>query len=385
MSATILQDCECVWINARLATFDASIPIPYGARTEHAIGTRGETIAAIAPMAEISADSLRGEIYDVQGAWITPGLVDCHTHLVYGGSRIRENEMRLGGVPYAEIAKQGGGIMATVRATRALDESQLLDISVPRLNALVGEGVTTVEIKSGYGLSLSQELKMLRVIRRLAEHAAVNISATLLAAHALPPEYAGRADEYVDLICDEIIPAAANEKLADAVDVFCEGIAFPPDQCRRIFQAAHEYGLAVKGHAEQLTNLGGSRLLAEFAALSADHLENLDDPGVRALAKSGTVAVLLPSAFYYLRGTQKPPVAGLRAAGVPIAVASDLNPGTSPLASIRLAMNLACVLLALTPEETLTGVTRHAARFGLIRPAGDSMCGKTGRFFGLGY
>jgi imidazolonepropionase len=381
MSASFPRNCDRVWINARLATFDESISIPYGARTEHAIGTRGENIAAIAPMVEIAPDALRGEIYDAQGAWITPGLIDCHTHLVYGGSRLGENERRLAGISYSEISKQGGGIMATVRATRALDESRLLDVSLPRLNALVDEGVTTVEIKSGYGLSLSEELKLLRVIRRIAECAPVNVSATLLAAHALPPEYAGRAYDYVSLICDEIIPAAAKEKLADAVDVFCENIAFSPEQCRRIFDAARKCGLAVKGHMEQLTNLGGSRLAAQYGALSADHLEHLDGPGVQALARSGAVAVLLPGAFYYLRNTQKPPVGELRAAGVPIAVASDLNPGTSPLASIRLAMNFACILFGLTAEEVLAGVTCHAARaLGLSDRLGTLSPGKQADF-----
>ena len=245
--------------------------------------------------------------------------------------------MRWSGVSYEEIARQGGGILATVRATRAMGESELLAASLPRLQALAAEGVTTVEIKSGYGLTLADELKMLRVARRLAEHVPVNISTTLLAAHALPPEFAGRADEYMTHVCDEIIPAAAAERLADAVDVFCERIAFSPAQCERVFAAAGQHGLPVKGHFEQLSNLGGARLAARFKALSADHLEHLDAAGVQVLAEAGTVAVLLPGAYYFLRQTQKPPVAALRAAGVPMAVASDLNPGTCPLASLRLA------------------------------------------------
>ncbi len=289
--------------------------------------------------------------------------------------------MRRRGVSYAEIARQGGGILSTVRATRALSESQLVDAARPRLDSLLREGVTTVEIKSGYGLTLADELKMLRAARRLGELAPVNVVATLLAAHAVPPEYAGRADDYITLICDEILPAAAAEHLADAVDVFCESVAISPTQCRRVFEAAGRYGLPVKGHMEQLSNRGGSQLAAEFHALSVDHLEHLDADGVRAIAASGTVAVLLPGATYFLRETHRPPIEQLRAAGVPMAVATDLNPGTCPLASLRLMMNMASTLFGLTPEESLAGTTRWAAQaLGLSDRVGTLAVGRQADF-----
>ncbi len=381
MPVSAIPSCDRLWINARLATMEAGGAAPYGARLGCAIGVRGGKIAAIVPMDCLPQDTGTAEVIDAGNAWITPGLVDCHTHLIYGGNRAREIEMRWSGVSYEEIARQGGGILATVRATRALGESELLAASLPRLQALAAEGVTTVEIKSGYGLTLGDELKMLRVARRLAEHVPVNVSTTLLAAHALPPEFAGRADDYVTHVCDEMIPAAAAEGLADAVDVFCERIAFSPAQCERVFAAAGRHGLPVKGHFEQLSDLGGARLAARFKALSADHLEHLDPSGVQAMAEAGTVAVLLPGAFYFLRETQKPPVAVLRAAGVPMAVASDLNPGTCPLASLRLALNMACTLFGLTPEEALAGATRHAARaLGLADHLGTLTVGKQADF-----
>jgi imidazolonepropionase len=270
--------------------------------------------------------------------------------------------MRLAGVPYAEIARRGGGIISTVRQTRLCSPSALQQAAKPRLEALAAEGVCCVEIKSGYGLTTEDELKMLRVARALGDEAGIEVSPTLLAAHAVPPEFAGRADEYVSIICNEMIPAVASEKLADSVDVFCETIAYTVAQCERIFTAARTHGLAVKGHVEQLSNSHGVALVARFGGLSADHLEYLDDAGVEAMAKAGTVAVVLPGAFYFLREKQKPPVAKLRAAGVPIALATDLNPGTSPFASLRLAMNMACVLFCFTPEEALAAVTREAAK-----------------------
>ncbi|NLF07423.1 MAG: imidazolonepropionase [Pirellulaceae bacterium] len=321
------------------------------------------------------------EIIDARGAWITPGLIDCHTHLVYGGNRSREIEQRRLGATYEEIARRGGGILSTVRATRAMSESQLLDASLPRLHALADEGATTVEIKSGYGLTLNDELKMLRVARRLAELVPVNVRTTLLAAHALPPEFAGRPDDYIRMVCEEIIPAAADEGLSDAVDVFCERIAFSPAQCERVFESARRRGLPVKGHVEQLSDFGGARLAARFNALSVDHLEYLAPDDVRTLAASGTTAVLLPGAFYFLRETQKPPVERLRTAGVPMAVASDLNPGTSPLCSLRLAINMAGTLFGLTPEEALAGATRAAARaLGLADSVGILAVGKQADF-----
>jgi imidazolonepropionase len=360
---------ESIWLNCRLAgAADAGL---------QAIVVRAGRITGIVPMQQHDRSLTSDRLHDAHGAWLTPGFVDCHTHLIWAGSRAAEIEQRFRGVPYAEIAKQGGGILSTVRATRASSEEELLAQALPRLKALMAEGVTTVEIKSGYGLTLADELKMLRVARKLGEIAKVNVRTTLLAAHAVPPEFAGRADDYVNLICDEIIPAAATEKLADAVDVFCEHIAFSTAQCERVFAASQKHGLPVKGHMEQLSNLGGSQLAARFKALSVDHIEYLDQAGVDAIAKSGTVAVLLPGAFYFLRETQKPPVAALRAAGVPMAVSTDLNPGTSPFASLRVMMNMACTLFGLTPDEALAGVTRHAARaLGLNGDTGEIAVGK---------
>jgi imidazolonepropionase len=325
---------------------------------------------------------------DGGGGWLTPGLVDCHTHLVFGGDRAAEFELRLEGASYEEIARAGGGILSTVKATRSASEATLLVASASRLARLEAEGVTTVEIKSGYGLDTASELKMLRVARQLGERALgqaapsaiggdppARVVTSLLAAHAVPPEYQGRADDYVDLVCEEIIPAAAAEGLADAVDAFCERIAFSPAQCERVFAAARRHGLPVKLHADQLSNGGGAALAARCGALSAEHLEHTDEAGVAALAAAGTVAVLLPGAFYYLRESQVPPVAALRRHGVPIAIATDCNPGSSPLLSPLFAMNMACTLFRLTPAEALAGFTVHAAaalglgdRIGRIAP-----------------
>ncbi|MBX9269157.1 imidazolonepropionase [Chromobacterium violaceum] len=351
-----------LWLNARLATMDPVHGVPYGALEGHSLLLRDGHIEAVMPQAEADAAAFDGEVFDLQGRWVTPGFVDCHTHLVYGGSRAAEWEKRLTGVPYQQIAAEGGGIVSTVRATRWLDEEELALASLPRLKALMAEGVTTVEIKSGYGLTLADELKQLAAARRLEASLPVEVATTLLAAHAVPPEYTGDADGYVDLVVESILPVAARAGLAEAVDAFCESVGFSPAQTRRVFEAARAHGLKVKGHVEQLSNLHGAELVAEFGGLSADHIEYLDDAGVAALKRAGTVAVLLPGAFYFLRETQKPPVDKLRAAGVPMAVSTDLNPGTSPFASIRLAMNQACVLFGLTPEEALAGVTRHAAQ-----------------------
>lgn len=296
------------------------------------------------------------------GGVITPGLVDCHTHLVFGGNRADEFALRLEGASYAEIAQAGGGILSTVRATRAASEDELIATTLPRLAALMADGVTTVEIKSGYGLTVADELKMLRVARRLGERLPVRIVPTLLGAHALPPEYSDDKDGYIRLVCDEMIPAAAAEGLADAVDVFCESIAFSPAQCERVFDAAARHGLHVKAHAEQLSNLGGATLAARHRALSADHIEYLDDAGVHAMAEAGTVATLLPGAYLTLRETQLPPVEALRRHGVPIAIATDANPGSSPLFMPTLMLNLACTLFRLTPREALAGMTANGAR-----------------------
>jgi imidazolonepropionase len=322
----------------------------------------GERIAGLWPSREFDEALAQGATEAGRGGVLTPGLVDCHTHLVYAGNRAGEFEQRLEGVSYEEIARAGGGILSTVRATRAASEDELIAASLPRLDALLADGVTTVEIKSGYGLTLADELKMLRVARRLGQLRPVRVLTTLLGAHALPPEYSGRADDYVSLVCEQMIPAAAAEGLADAVDVFCEGIGFSPAQCARIFQAARAHGLALKAHAEQLSNLGGSALAAHYGALSADHIEYLDEAGVRAMAAAGTVAVLLPGAFHVLRETQLPPIELLRRYGVPMAVASDANPGTSPICMPSLHLNLACSLFRLTPREALSGMTAQAAR-----------------------
>jgi imidazolonepropionase len=303
-----------------------------------------------------------GPSVDCRGALVTPGLIDCHTHLVYGGNRATEFEKRLNGLSYSDISKAGGGIMSTVRATRAATESELVKSALKRLDILMAEGVTTVEVKSGYGLNVETEIKMLRVIRQLQDLRPVTIKATFLGAHAFPAEFKDNHQAYVDLVCHQALPAAASENLVDAVDVFCEGIGFSVEETEQVFIAARKLGLPVKLHAEQLSNLGGSKLAAKYGALSVDHIEYLDQEGVDAIQNSGTVAVLLPGAFYYLREKQAPPLAALRAAKVPVAIATDLNPGSSPVHSLLTTMNMACVLFGLTPEEALLGVTAHAAR-----------------------
>lgn len=312
----------------------------------------------------MTADAIpdSGKQIDCRGKLVTPGLIDCHTHLIYAGNRANEFEMRLNGVPYQTIAAKGGGILSTVTATRQASEEQLIELALPRLDGLLRSGVTSVEIKSGYGLTLEDELKMLSAAQALQQYRRVKITTTLLAAHALPPEFKGRSDAYIEYVCQHIIPAVAEQKLASSVDVFCESVGFNLTQTERVFACAHQHGLQVKGHTEQLSNLGGSALTARYHGLSADHVEYLDQPGVEALAQAGTVATLLPGAFYFLRETQKPPVALLREYGVPMALATDINPGTSPFADLPLMMNMGCTLFGLTPEETLRGVTQHAAQ-----------------------
>jgi len=299
---------------------------------------------------------------DCEGRWITPGLIDCHTHIVHAGDRAREFELRLAGASYEEIARSGGGILSTMKATRAASEAELVASALPRLDALIAEGTTTVEVKSGYGLALDAERRMLRAARQMGTERPVRIVTTLLAAHALPPEFAGEPDGYIDLVAEEMIPEFAQEGLVDAVDAYCERIGFNPDQTERLFAAAQARGLPIKIHAEQLSNLGGAALAARYRAVSADHLEYLDEAGVAAMAAAGTVATLLPGAFYFTRETRLPPIAALRAAGVPIALATDCNPGTSPLTSLLLTMNMGATLFRLTVEECLAGVTRNAAR-----------------------
>ena len=329
-----------------------------------AIGIRDGRIAYIGPQAGLTAEQRRDarEIELFDNALATPALIDCHTHLVFGGNRAREFEMRLNGASYTEIAQAGGGILSTVRATREATEDQLLTAALPRARALMRDGVATIEIKSGYGLDLDTELRMLRVARRLGDVLGISVRTTLLAAHALPPEYAGRADDYIHHVCTAMLPAAHNEGLVDAVDAFCEGIGFSPEQTRRVFDAATALGLPVKLHADQLSDGGGAALVSQFHGLSADLVEYTDADAVAAMAERGTVAVLLPGAFLCLRETQLPPIDALRRHRVPMAVSTDLNPGTSPLMSLRLAMNLACTLFRLTPEEALRGATVNAAK-----------------------
>lgn len=333
---------------------------PYGALENGAVGCRDGRIAFVGP-SDGAAVHQADEIVDCAGRWITPGLIDCHTHLVYGGDRAAEFEMRLQGASYEEIARAGGGILSTVAATRQADEDALVGASLPRLDALLAEGVTTVEIKSGYGLETSAELRQLRAARRLGRERNVGVETTFLGAHATPPEFADSGG-YMDHVVREMLPAVHAEGLADAVDAFCEGIAFSPAEVERLFEAASGLGLPVKLHAEQLSSLHGAALAARFGALSADHVEYADEADAAAMAEAGTVATLLPGAFYALRETRVPPVELFRRAGVPIAIATDANPGTSPLTSILLTLNMACTLFRLTPEEALAGVTRVAAR-----------------------
>lgn len=344
--------------NVHLITLDPKRDGPYGLLSHGWIALNNGKIHSIGEGAGPEAEF----VVDGQGQFLSPGLIDCHNHLIWGGNRAEEFEWRLQGRSYQEIAQAGGGIASTVKATRESSDEELYESAAGRLESLLAEGVCTVEVKSGYGLSLEQELRLLRIAKRLAQNYPVNISCTLLAAHALPPEFAGNSDAYIDLVCQVIIPAAAKEGLADSVDVFCEGVGFSPQQCRRVFDSAKAHGLAVKGHVEQLSDLGGAKLVAEYGGWSVDHIEYLKPEDAAVLGEAATVAVLLPGAFYSLKETQLPPVQALREAAVPIAVATDLNPGTSPLASLRLAMNQACVLFGLTPEESLRGVSQHAAK-----------------------
>jgi len=363
--------------NVRIASMRGDTDAAYGELDADAIGFSDGCVGWIGRGAEIASGRAPATRLDCAGRWLTPGLIDCHTHLVYAGNRAREFELRLSGATYEDIARTGGGINATVTATRAASEDELIAQALPRLRALVAEGVTTIEIKSGYGLDLESERKMLRVARALGSLVPVTVRTSLLALHAVPPEFVGRADAYVAFACDELIPAAAREGLADAVDGFCEGIGFTAAQIDRAFATARGHGLAVKLHAEQLSNLGGAALAAHHRALSADHLEYLDEDGVMAMAAAGTVAVLLPGAYFYLRAKRPPPIAALRKHQVPIAIASDHNPGTSPYSSLLLMLNMACSAFRLTPEEALAGVTRHAARaLGMARSHGTLALGK---------
>ncbi|QJR14744.1 imidazolonepropionase [Usitatibacter palustris] len=373
---------ETLVIHARIATMRGG---KYSMIEDGALATSEGRIAWVGPMAELDRQKLPAradpKMLDAEGALVTPGLIDAHTHLVYGGNRAAEFEKRLEGASYEDIAKAGGGIAATVKATRAASDMELRDQSLARLRRLMAGGVTTVEIKSGYGLDMHTEMRILRVAKLLAKDIPVRIRTTFLGAHALPPEFAGRADDYIELLCKEMIPAIALDGAADAVDCFCEGIGFTPEQTQRVFSAAHEMGLRVKLHADQLSDLGGAALAARNRALSADHLEHTNEEGVLAMAKSGTVAMLLPGAYLFLRETKLPPIELLRRHNVPMAIATDCNPGTSPYTSLPLMMNLACVLFRLTPEEALAGATAHAARaLGLEEEAGSLEPGKSADF-----
>jgi imidazolonepropionase len=360
MSIQEVDRFEGLILGANLATLDGP---DYGVIEDGALGWTDGLLSYVGPRSALPADaeSLAGEVIETDGGWVTPALVDCHTHVVFAGDRAHEFELRLQGASYEEIARAGGGILSTVRAVRAASEDELLAQSRPRAAALLRDGVATLEIKSGYGLDFENERKMLRVARRIGETLGITVRTTYLGAHALPPEFPGRADDYIDAVVDWL-PTLHAEGLVDAVDAFCEGIGFTPAQTRRVFDAARALDLPVKLHADQLSDLGGAALAAEFGGLSADHVEYTNEAAVKAMAAAGTVAVLLPGAFHCLRETKLPPLAAFRAHGVPMAVATDCNPGTAPVLSLREAMSLACTHFRLTPEEALRGATEHAAR-----------------------
>ena len=351
---------DVIWRNVRLATMDPERNTPYGLVEGHALIVRQGKIRDIVP--ESSLYLTHDNTFDMQGRLITPGLIDCHTHLVFGGNRAGEWEQRLNGVSYQQISAQGGGINATVSATRSASDEQLLHLAHQRMEQLIKEGVTLLEIKSGYGLDLQTEEKILRVAEALAAENIIEISPTLLAAHATPAEYRDDPDGYITLVCETILPQLWEQGLFETVDLFCESVGFTLAQSERVFQAAQALGIPIKGHVEQLSLLGGAQLVSRYHGLSADHIEYLDEAGVAAMSQSGTVGVLLPGAFYFLKEQQRPPVALLRQYQVPMAVATDFNPGTSPFISLHWAMNMACVQFGLTPEEAWAGVTRHAAR-----------------------
>jgi imidazolonepropionase len=367
--------CDRVWHNARLLTLASERGL--GAVDDGVVAAAGERIVFAGAAADAPAGLEPGERIDCGRRWITPGLIDCHTHLVHAGDRAAEFEQRLAGASYEQIARSGGGILSTVRATRAATVEALVESALPRLDALLAEGVTTIEIKSGYGLETGAELRQLEAAGRLGERRRIAISRTLLAAHTVPAEFTGRADAYIDYVCRDTIPAVAARRLAEAVDVFCERIAFTTGQAARIFKAAREHRLNVKVHADQLSDGGGAALAAAFDAVSADHLEHTSEAGLREMARTGTVAVLLPGAYYFLRDTQRPPIDQMRQLGIPLAVATDCNPGTSPLTSLLLAMNMAATLFRLTVDECIAGVTREAARaLGRLGETGTLEAGK---------
>ena len=369
------MQCDRLWKHARLATMVEGRP-GLGVVEDGLVAARGDRIVYAGSRGD--APTLEAEdVVDCEGRWITPGLVDCHTHIVYGGNRAHEFELRLAGATYEELARAGGGIVSTMKATRTAGEDALLASALPRIDALMAEGVTTLEVKSGYGLDRESEMKMLRAARRLGEARPLSVTTTFLGAHAMPPEAKGDKDAYIAAVCDDMLPAVAAAGLADAVDAFCDDIGFTREQTERVFKSAKAHGLPVKLHAEQLTDQKGAALAARYGALSADHLEHIDEEGVAALAKAGTVAVLLPGAFYFVRETRKPPVDLFRKHGGPIALASDSNPGSSPLTSLLLTMNMGATLFRLTVDECLLAVTREAARaVGRLASVGTLEAGK---------
>jgi len=372
---------KCDWLitNVNLATM-ADNDQPYGRVEQGAIATLGDNIIYAGPASGLPDGIDANQQVDGQGGWLVPGFVDCHTHAIYGGDRAQEFEWRLQGQSYLDIAQKGGGIVSTVRATREATDVELFDRAAARVNRLLSEGVTTIEIKSGYGLTQADEIRMLQVARKIGSQLPVDVKTTFLGAHAVPIEYKDNEDAYIDLVCQQMIPAVAELGLADAVDVFCESVGFSLEQTRKVFVAAKKAGIPVKGHVEQLSYLGGAKLAADYHALSVDHIEYLPEDDLVALRHSGTVAVLLPAAYYYLNETKKPPVQALRDQGIPMAVATDLNPGTAPMASILLAMNQVCVLFGLTPEEALNGTTKHGAQALGLADRGVLQAGKKADF-----
>lgn len=370
-------DWDALWLGASIATMSGE---GYGLIEDGALALKDGRIAFVGARGDMPAD-FSGEVHELDGGVLLPGLIDCHTHLVFGGDRSHEFEMRLNGASYEEIAAAGGGIRSTVTATRAASLDDLIEVSKPRLKALMAEGVTTIEIKSGYGLDLETERRMLKAARALGETAGVDVVTTFLGAHAVPHEFEDRADTYIDHVVEEMLPTLAAEGLVDAVDAFCEKIAFSKAQVERVFDKAAVLGLPLKIHAEQLSHLGGADMAAAKGALSADHLEYLHGHGIKAMALAGTVAVLLPGAFYTLRETKYPPIHGLRKAGVPMALGSDLNPGSSPIASLLAILNMACTIFLMTPQEAVAGVTRNAAKaLGLAHDRGTLEVGKRADF-----
>jgi imidazolonepropionase len=372
------NEWDSLWVDVHLATME---PDGYGEIRDGAIAVHDGHIAWLGKRSALPKGAKAKHNYVGDGKWLTPGLIDCHTHVVYAGNRSDEFEARLNGVPYEQIARSGGGIVSSVRSTRMAGEPELVKAAVPRVKTLLAEGVTTIEIKSGYGLELSAEARMLRAARAIGRSLPVRAKTTFLGAHALPPEYAGRPDDYITAVCEEMLPALHEEGLVDAVDAFCENIAFSPAQVGRLFDKARTLGLPVKLHAEQLSDQHGAELVARHRGLSADHLEWLSETGARAMADAGTIAVMLPGAFYFLRETRVPPIQLMRDLGVRMAVATDCNPGTSPIPSILAAMNMACTLFRMTPAEALAGATRHAAAaLGLVGQIGTLTIGKRADF-----